>query len=62
MSNGNSGFFFETGNFYELSNLIDKFLISQKKFIKKTNFAKNNIKKFNIMNCTKAYQKIFEEL
>ena len=62
ISNGKGGFFFETGNFYELSNLIDRFLISRKKFIKKTNFAKNNIKKFNIMNCTKAYQKIFEEL
>ncbi len=40
-------FFFETGNFYELSNLIDRFLVSRKKIYKKNKLCKKIIlKKF----------------
>ena len=62
LSNGKGGHFFDAGNYSELANLISKFLIKQKKFQQKTNYAKNKIVKFNTLNCVNEYEKIFQKL
>ena len=62
LSNGKGGYFFDSGNHKELSNLISKFLLNKKKFEEKTNYARKTITKFNTLNSVKKYEKIFSKL
>ena len=62
IENGKYGYYFNVGDYYELSNKIIKFIKNPKDLRKKTIQFKKIIKRFSLKENSKNFEKLFEQV